>query len=76
MIAALLFIGSTLGGLAAIAALISGQTVGFAAILYLTIAVASVLVISLGCAFRPRRTPSARDDATQLKPATSRESVS
>lgn len=55
MIMGLLLVGSVLGGIAAAFAAIVGQPVGSVALVYLATGVFSILAISLGCAFRPRR---------------------
>lgn len=66
MIFGLLMIGSVLGGIAAAFAAIIGQPVGFVALVYLATGVFSILAISLGCAFRPRKTPAEIAGNTQV----------
>ena len=66
MIIGLLLLGSVFGGCAAVVSLIAGQSVLSAALIYLGTAVLSVLVISLGCAFRPRDTYIPQGPVTPL----------
>ncbi len=54
MIIGLLLVGSLLGLLAAVVALVSGQTFLIAVLVYFSTAVLSVVGILLICAFRPR----------------------
>jgi membrane protein implicated in regulation of membrane protease activity len=54
MIIGLLLLGSLLGMLAALVALILGQSLLTAAAIYLSTAVLCVIGIPLACAFRPR----------------------
>lgn len=55
MIVGLLLIGSMLGGAAALVASLVGQPLASVALIYVATGVFSILAISLGCAFRPRR---------------------
>lgn len=58
MIIGLLIIGSVLGGIAAAFVAIIGHPIASVAMVYLATGVFSILAISLGCAFRPRKAPA------------------
>jgi len=58
MIIGRLLVGSVLGGISALIALLTGQPVGAAAMIWISTGVLSVLVIALACAFRPRKSSS------------------
>ncbi len=70
MIIGLLLVGSLLGFLATVIALVSGQTFLIVVLVYFSTSVLSVIAIPLICAFRPRmhRLDSAgqRDRTTAL----------
>lgn len=55
MIVGLLVVGSVIGGIAATISLLFGQPISTAALIYVTTGALSVILISMGCAFRPRK---------------------
>lgn len=61
--------GSALGTLAGLVALVAGQGLWIAALSYTGTAAVSILVISITCAFRPRRRPPDQTQRLAKRPA-------